>query len=122
MTHDPQAPDDPREDQLIDELAAYDEALARGESPAEPERTALLSDELRAARECVDLLERLWPRRPAPAEGLPRRLGRFEVLGELGRGGCGVVLLALDPVLGRRVALKVPRPEALLTPELRQRF
>ena len=51
-----------------------------------------------------------------------RRFGRFEIVRELGRGGLGVVLLARDPVLHRQVALKIPRPEALLTPDLRQRF
>ncbi len=33
-----------------------------------------------------------------------------------------MVFLAADPQLGRAVALKVPRPEALLTGELRERF
>ncbi len=56
------------------------------------------------------------------AEWLPPRIGRFLIERELGRGGHGVVLLAIDPRLNRHVALKVPRPEALLTPELRQRF
>ncbi len=50
------------------------------------------------------------------------RIGRFQVLSELGRGGLGVVLLAYDPLLRRRIALKIPRPEALLTRNLRQRF
>ena len=39
-----------------------------------------------------------------------RHIGRFEIIGELGRGGLGVVLLAHDPVLKRSVALKIPRP------------
>ena len=51
-----------------------------------------------------------------------QKIGRFEIVRELGRGGLGVVLLANDPLLHRQVALKVPRPEALFTPSLRQRF
>ena len=53
---------------------------------------------------------------------LPKQFGRFSIVRELGRGGFGVVFLAEDLVLGRQVALKVPRPEVLVTPEVRRRF
>jgi serine/threonine protein kinase len=34
----------------------------------------------------------------------------------------GFVYLARDPTLDREVALKIPRPEVVATPELRARF
>jgi WD40 repeat protein len=63
-----------------------------------------------------------WPPPPGAAPTLPSTLGRFRVRQELGRGAFGIVFLAHDPHLRRDVALKVPRPEALLTPEARERF
>lgn len=48
-------------------------------------------------------------------------LGSFRILKELGAGGMGMVFLAEDPMLERRVALKVMRPE-LAKPEQKQRF
>jgi serine/threonine protein kinase/WD40 repeat protein len=55
-------------------------------------------------------------------KGYPALLGRFQIVRSLGGGGLGLVFLAYDPVLKRHVALKLPRPEALLTAELRMRF
>ena len=118
-------------------LAAYDEALAAGLPPTLDKQTlAALApiggDGLREDLAWLRLLDRRWPRcltsradtvpERQAAPGRPARLGRFRVLCELGRGGQGVVFLAFDPALGRQVALKVPRPEALLNPDLRQRF
>lgn len=39
---------------------------------------------------------------------IPSRLGRYEIKKELGKGGMGAVYLAIDTVLHREVALKIP--------------
>jgi WD40 repeat protein len=56
------------------------------------------------------------------AEHSPNHLGRFEIQRELGRGGFGIVFLAYDPSVGRQVALKLPRSDVLVSPEVRVRF
>jgi WD40 repeat protein/serine/threonine protein kinase len=127
-------------EQFLDRLTAYDEALAAGAPPetGPPGDTPPdLSGRLQKAQACLRRLEDdrrrslAMPEESLAAEGPTfaldaqgqfTQLGRFEVLRELGRGGAGIVHLAFDPLLRREVALKVPRPEALGTPELRRRF
>ena len=49
-------------------------------------------------------------------------IGRFEIIELLGEGGFARVFLANDPNLDREVALKVPKPQVLLSPESVARF
>ncbi|HLY54747.1 MAG TPA: serine/threonine-protein kinase [Stellaceae bacterium] len=54
-------------------------------------------------------------------ETLPRPLGRYSLIGVLGRGAMGVVYRAHDPMLDRAVAIKLVRAD-LLEPAERQEF
>jgi WD40 repeat protein/serine/threonine protein kinase len=49
-------------------------------------------------------------------------LAAFTIMRRLGRGGMGEVFLARDTQLGRKVALKIIRPEQLGSVEARERF
>jgi WD40 repeat protein/serine/threonine protein kinase len=76
----------------------------------------------RGIEDCLRLLDEVWPGGDDPCAEVPRQLGRFIILGELGRGGFGVVFLAEDSLLGRRVAVKVPRVEILAGSDSWRRF
>jgi serine/threonine-protein kinase len=129
------------DDRFLDLLVAVDEAVAAGDTPdpaALAAETPRLSRQLKSAQACLRRLEDdrrrglSLPQYYAStldettlafsSNGDLLKLGRFRVQSELGRGGCGIVYRAFDPLLRRDVALKVPRPDALGTLELRRRF
>ena len=117
----------------IDALADdFLERQRRGEMPsiesyahAHPE----LADEIRDLFPTIAELEGLKRRqanansvRP-PEKELPiERLADFRIIGEIGRGGMGIVYEAEQESLGRRVAIKVLPKQSLLKPKQLARF
>ncbi|MGE3817937.1 MAG: FtsK/SpoIIIE domain-containing protein [Isosphaeraceae bacterium] len=60
-------------------------------------------------------------RRPTPAV-VRDRIGRYEIIREIGKGAFGTVYLAKDVNLERQVALKVAHNEVVQNPDLMERF
>jgi serine/threonine protein kinase len=60
--------------------------------------------------------------KPSSEPGRIGRLGSFDIVREVGRGGMGVVLHAYDPCLQRDVAVKVIDPQLANNEVARQRF
>lgn len=128
------ANDDPLDEPLADLLAALDANLSAGRTSDAEIDPDLPPDQLRLyrmARQSMLLMQAAWPRSQEPNTNASQsfdlltgtgRLGKFLIRRELGRGGSGIVFLATDSECGRDVALKLPRLEALLDPDLRQRF
>lgn len=116
----------PHEDDPIEELVlAY---LDRTESdPASA--PGVLADLCASAPEHASELRRrvealvsrgLWS--PSSAGETPHEIGDFRILERLGQGGMGVVFLAEQKSVGRRVALKLVRAEQLVLGNVRARF
>lgn len=109
-------------------LAAIDDCLG-GMPPdgaaAMPDDHSLADPALAGALDAILLLRQTAAadaRPPEPEVALPRMVGRFQIVREAGRGGFAYVAEAIDPTLHRSVALKIARPEALLSSDVRRRF
>ncbi len=63
-----------------------------------------------------------WLARQEEVETVSGRIGAYEVLSLIGRGGMGEVYLAHDTRLGRKVAVKLLRPALTSNPDAVRRF
>ena len=88
-----------------------DARLLAGEATSSP-----VLDACEAGRDSLGFLE------AASGSGQLGKIGLYEVVEVIGRGGMGVVLKAFDPHLGRFVAIKVLAPELATSATARRRF
>ncbi|WP_299470230.1 serine/threonine-protein kinase [uncultured Gimesia sp.] len=134
-----------KDNMLAERLIAADDARHRGESDwhlsslegLSPENHAKLT-QLIDTVQLVDELAKLdLPREASQSEdetqtatfppvgrenGLPDHFGDYRIRSLIARGGFGAVFLAEDQRTRRKVAIKVPRPDVLITDDLRYRF
>src|SRR5690242_10617853 len=119
-------------ERLAEEFLARDR---RGEKPSLSEYTRRYPELAEEIGELFPLLIEMEDARPSlddPAAGpgrgrvsgreVPRQLGDYRIIREVGWGGMGVVYEAEQESLGRRVALKVLAPHGLRDSKLRRRF
>src|SRR3984957_10028167 len=87
----------------------FDEALEKPEG----ERSAFLQSACNGQGEVLQAVTRLLDAHRSseaflePDTRPTQRIGRYLVTGELGRGAMGIVYEAVDPLIGRKVAVKV---------------
>ncbi len=128
MSDTPPAPD---HDPLADEemAGALDTALDALQTGKPFDRDGLLA-RYPALAEPLKALEQLFVpstisnhnRPPLSPLSCPTQIGPYRVVGEIGAGGFGVVYLAYDPDVKRRVAIKVLHPGRIDQPEALSRF
>lgn len=110
-----------RSEHLAGILADWRARRDRGDSIA-PEEVVRqhpeLTEELRARFATIEAIDERFGTYAA----IPREIGEFRILREVGRGGMGIVYEAEQPSMRRRVALKVLIPSIVASPKAVERF
>ena len=84
-----------------------------------------LEDYARFGKDALAHAEQMWARNDqlnATRDSVPKEIGNFRLIEEIGHGGMGIVLKAHDKKLKRDVAIKVLAPYLAADPEAVQRF
>src|SRR5437016_802994 len=103
--------DQDREQQLAEALAGF---LDGRKDPSTHTLIPELAGELGVLAEIDRVVD--------PSAALPERLSGHRITGEIGSGGMGRVLLAVDEALGRKVAIKILAARYAEDAVLRARF
>jgi WD40 repeat protein len=121
IEHD--SPGDPPPD-AVDRAAAIDDFFGgfSDRLPADPNALPTEDSPLPGSLDLLLLLRQAGASNLLPQPRQPESIGRYRIRRQAGRGGFSVVWEAFDPVLRRRVAVKVCTPDALVSPGVRRRF
>ena len=113
-----------REDRLDRLVAEYADRLAHDSDPRREEMLAAHPELREELLRCFRMIEAGMAPAPAVAARLATgvKLGEFQIQREIGRGAMGVVYLAEQPSLKRKVALKVLRHHLTLEARHVSRF
>ena len=103
-------------------LATVLEAHGRGDGPAIAELLAAHPQQRAPIERALARLADAGLLDADSAASYPEQLGEFRLLQKIGSGGMGVVFLAEQLSLKRKVAVKLVRPELMLSPTARERF
>ena len=120
--------------EILEEVVEeFTQRLRSGQHPSiaeYQEKFPDLKSELEDILASVAMIEQLKPSTSAPPHNRPsldevsslKQVGSYQILGEVGRGGMGVVFEAIHESLGRRVAIKVMPTPLVNSSKYVQRF
>ncbi|MDF1702350.1 MAG: tetratricopeptide repeat protein, partial [Planctomycetota bacterium] len=114
-----------REDRIAEILGSWQDQRDEGtfvDTEALCAEHPELADELRLRLAALNIVEQAYAESRMFDGDAPRRLGEFEIVRELGRGGMGVVYEAVQTSMKRTVALKVLFPSVTSSRRAIERF